>query len=86
MIILALLVPRVLIVILWIFTNWFQGVFDTVIWPVLGFLLFPTTLIWYSMVQNWFHGVWGFFQIFVLILVVMIDLSPAGGRKRHKKT
>lgn len=77
----ALLAPRVVVVLLWLFTSWFQGIFSSAIWPVLGFLFLPTTLLWYTAVHNWYGGTWGPVQIIILVVAVMIDLSPAGGRR-----
>lgn len=78
----ALFVPRVVIVLLWFLTNWFTGVFDSIIWPILGFIFLPTTLLWYSVVMNVYGGTWGTLQIIVAVIAVAIDLSPAGGRRR----
>lgn len=80
----ALLTPRILILILWIFTGWFKGIFDTALWPVIGFIFLPTTLLWYTAVQNWWNGNWGLWQIVGLVIVLMIDLSPAGGKRRRR--
>src|SRR5256885_1867277 len=52
----ALLVPRVTIVLIWFFSNWFQGVFSSALWPLLGFIFLPLTLLWYAAVQHWFGG------------------------------
>jgi hypothetical protein len=80
----ALLTPRAVILILWIFTAWFKGIFDTALWPVLGFVFLPTTLLWYTAVQNWWHGQWGLWQIVGLVIALMIDISPAGGNRRRR--
>lgn len=82
---LALVTPRLVIILLWLFTNWFRGVFDTVLWPVLGFFLAPTTLLWYSAVQHWFDGRWGFWAVLGLIIALVIDISPARGRRRERR-
>jgi hypothetical protein len=41
-------------VLLWLFSDWFHGLFASALWPVLGFVLLPTTLLWYTAVQHWF--------------------------------
>lgn len=79
---LALLTPRIVVVLLWLFTGWFQGIFSTALWPVLGFFFLPTTLLWYTAVHNWYGGEWGALQIVVMVIAIIIDLSPAGGRRR----
>lgn len=81
----ALILPRVTIVYLWFLTNWFGGVFNSLLWPILGFFFAPTTLLWYSVVQNVFDGAWGLFQVVVLILAILTDISPSTGKKKRKK-
>ncbi|HEV2148630.1 MAG TPA: hypothetical protein VGR37_14595 [Longimicrobiaceae bacterium] len=84
-VVLALLVPRGLILGLWLLTDWFRGMFDTPLWPVLGFLFLPTTLLWYSAVQHWFGGEWGPAAIVGLVVALLIDVSPGGGRRRRAR-
>lgn len=77
--ILALFLPRTVVVILFLFSTWFQGVFATMLWPVLGVLFTPTLLLWYSVVVNVLGGTWGVLEIAVGVIAVLIDLSPAAG-------
>ena len=79
---LALLTPRLLILLLWFFTTWFLGMFPTLLWPILGFVFLPTTLLWYSAVQHWFGGQWTLWPVVGLVVALLIDVSPAGGRRR----
>jgi hypothetical protein len=79
---LALLTPRLLIGLLWFFTTWFRGMFDNLLWPIVGFVFLPTTLLWYSAVQRWFGGQWSLWPIVGLVIALMIDVSPASGRRR----
>ena len=79
----ALIAPRLTIFLLWFFTNWFKGLFASALWLVLGFIFLPTTLLWYSVVQHWFAGQWTLWPIVGLVIALMIDVSPAGGRRRR---
>jgi hypothetical protein len=79
----ALIAPRLLIVVLWLFTGWFRGMFDIALWPVLGFVFLPTSLVWYSAVQHWFDGVWTFWPVVGIVVALAIDVSPARGRRRR---
>lgn len=81
----ALFIPRVVIVLLWLFSTWFQGVFDTFIIPVLGFIFLPYTLLWYTVVQNSFGGEWGLWQIIIMSIALAFDLAPAG-KKYHRNS
>jgi hypothetical protein len=78
----ALITPRLAIVLLWFFSGWFRGMFDNLLWPILGFLFLPTTLLWYSAVQHWFGGEWSLWPIIGLVVALLIDLSPAGSKRR----
>jgi hypothetical protein len=80
---LALLTPRLVIVLLWLFTRWFEGLFPSLLWPLLGFLFLPTTLLWYTAVQHWFAGQWTLWPVVGLVVALVIDVSPASGRRRR---
>lgn len=79
--VIALMAPRILIACLWFFTGWFGGMFDSLLWPILGFIFAPTTLLWYSAVQHWFAGVWSLWPVVGIIVAATIDLSPASTRR-----
>jgi hypothetical protein len=78
----ALIAPRLVIVALWLLTSWFRGIFAIALWPVLGFIFLPTTLLWYTAVQHWFHGVWSLWPIVGLVIALATDVSPTRGRRR----
>lgn len=79
---LALLAPRIAIALLWLLTTWFDGLFTTALWPILGFIVLPTTLLWYTVVLHWFGGVWSLWTIAGLIIALIIDVSPAREHRR----
>ncbi len=83
-VIIALAAPRLVIAVLWFFTTWFSGMFPTLLWPVLGFVFAPTTFLWYSAVQHWFGGQWTLWPVVVLVIAIMMDLSPASGRRARE--
>ena len=77
----ALAAPRLVIVLLYVMTNWFRGMFHGLLVPVLGFIFLPTTLLWYTAVQHWFGGAWTVWPVIGLLVALVIDLSPGGGRR-----
>jgi hypothetical protein len=79
---LALLAPRIAIVLLWVLTTWFDGLFTSSLWPVLGFIFLPTSLLWYTVVLHWFGGVWSPWAFLGLIIALLIDVSPAREHRR----
>lgn len=81
-----LILPRLTIAWLWFMTNWFTGLFDSLLWPILGFIFAPTTLLWFTVVQNVFQGIWGTWQIVGMVIAVLIDMSPSRGKKRNSSS
>jgi hypothetical protein len=69
----ALATPRLVIVGLWLLTDWFRGLFDFALWPILGVLFAPTTLLWYSVVEHWYGGRWETWQIVGVVVALMLD-------------
>jgi hypothetical protein len=76
----ALFIPRVVIVLIWLFSTWLQTAFDTLLWPILGFIFAPTVLLWYSVVVNVYGGVWSPVPIAGMVIAILIDISPGWRR------
>ena len=85
LVVFALATPRLVIAVLYFFSTWFRGIFDTALWPILGFIFLPTTLLWYTAVHHWFGGQWTLWPIVGLVFALMIDMSPAGGKRKQKE-
>ncbi len=83
--ILALITPRFVLVILWLFTNYLARAYDSFIWPLLGFFFLPATTITYAIAENELDGVrgWG---LVLIILGVLVDLGMLGGGARSRRT
>ena len=81
----ALAAPRIVILLLWFFRSGFTGLFTRLLWPVLGFIFLPTTLLWYTVVLRWFGGQWTLWPIVGIVIALLIDLSPTTGRRRRRQ-
>ena len=75
---LAISFPRVAIILLWLFTNFFAHIFHGIIIPVLGFLFLPLTLLVYAYLLN-AHMTIGGVQLVFLFIAVILDLGLIGG-------
>ena len=75
--ILGLATPRLVMVILWIFTDYLGRAYDGIIVPLLGFFFLPTTTLTYAIAENETHGVrgWG---LALVIVGVLLDLGIWG--------
>jgi hypothetical protein len=81
----ALITPRFILFILWLFTNYLNTAFSSGWWGLLGFLFLPTTTIAYAIAQNEFTTVTGGIEaagIILIVLGVVIDLGMLGGSGR----
>ncbi len=77
----ALVTPRLAIVFVVIFGDYIGRAYDTLVWPVLGFLFMPTTTLAYAWAINSRGSVEGF-QLVVVVIAVLIDLGMIGGSAR----
>jgi hypothetical protein len=82
LLIIALVAPRLVLFALWL-VGWFR-ILDSFIWPLLGFIFLPLTLLWYTAVAHWYGGEWSAGRLVVLVLAIALDVSPARGRRRRR--
>lgn len=76
--------PRVAIVLLYLFTNFFTGVYNSVLLPLAGFLLLPVTLIAYTYLQK-SGSTDSTASLVILGVAVVLDLGLLGGGSRYRK-
>jgi hypothetical protein len=83
--IVALITPRFILALLWLFTNYLNTAFSSGWWGLLGFLFLPTTTIAYAIARNEFTTVTGGIEAMGIVLIVfgiVIDLGLLGGSGR----
>lgn len=81
----ALITPRFILFIMWLFTDYLNTAFSSGWWGILGFLFLPTTTIAYAIAQNEFTTITGGIEaagIVLIVLGVVIDLGMLGGSGR----
>ncbi len=76
--ILALLAPRLTIVLLVIFSDYIGDAYQTDIIPFLGFLFMPFTTLAYALAINENGALGGVFLV-VFVLAVLADIGSMGG-------
>src|SRR6476661_6288540 len=82
---LALFTPRLVVLLLWLFTNFMNRAYaGAAIWAVLGFLFLPVTTLAYAWAIN-AHGSIDGLWIVLLIVTVMVDLGLVGGGARSRR-
>jgi len=83
-VVLALVTPRLVVALLWFATRWFEGMFSSLVWLIVGFIFLPATLLWYTAVQHWFGGRWTLGTVVGIVVALAIDLAPARGYRRRR--
>ena len=82
----ALISPRLVLFLLWIFSSVLSHAFDSWIVPLLGFFLLPWTTLAYAVMWSSSNGVNGL-EWFIVVLAFLIDLGAfAGGGRRRAET
>ncbi len=89
LLVLALLVPRAAIVLVFLFTPWFDQVFATWFWPLLGLIFLPYSTLAYTAAVLNTGGTITPGWLVVMVVAVLADLGHWGGgyhshRRRHK--
>jgi len=75
----AVFFPRLIIVLLFVFNNaWLSGAYETVLWPVLGFVFTPFATLAYALAINQAGELNGLY-LFVFVLAILMDLGSWGG-------
>ena len=84
---LALISPRLVLVLLWIFDDILGRAFDSWVLPLLGFFLLPWTTLAYVAFWDWGTGreVTGF-EWFFVVLAFVIDLGSYGAGDRARSS
>lgn len=75
---LAFFAPRLVIVLLVIFSDYIGDAYRTVVWPLLGFFFMPYTTLAYAWAIN-SHGSVSGGYLLVVVLAVLVDLGVIGG-------
>lgn len=81
----ALLTPRFIMFVLWLFSDYLNSAFSSGWFGILGFLFLPTTSIGYAIAKNEFTAAGGGIEaagIIVIVLGVALDLGMIGGSGR----
>lgn len=84
LILLAFFTPRIVLFVLFLFTNYLARAFDGFVLPFIGFLFLPATTLGYAIAQNELGGLNGLGIVVVLIgLAVDVGLLGGGASRRR---
>ncbi len=80
----ALFFPRIAIVLVVIFSDYIGAAYQTVFWPLLGFLFMPVTTLAYAWAIHSNGSVSGGYLL-VVMLAILIDLGILGGGASNRQ-
>jgi hypothetical protein len=83
LVLLAFVGPRVVLFLLWLFTNYLARAFDGFLLPLLGFLFLPWTTLAFAVAQNELGGL-NLLGIIVVALGFLADVGVLGGGARRR--
>ena len=81
---LALAMPRFAIVVVVIFSDYIGRAYQAALWPFLGFLFMPLTVLAYAWAIN-SRGALEGIQLVAVVIAVLIDLGLVGGSARGRR-
>ncbi len=76
-VVLALATPRLVMVVLWIFTDYLGRAYDGWILPLIGFFALPTTTLAYAVAANEANGLQGW-GLLLVAFGLLLDLGALG--------
>lgn len=76
---LAIGFPRVVILLLVIFSDWIGQAYATTIWPLLGFFFLPYTTLAYALAIHQNNGSVTGVWLVLVVIAVLADLGTFGG-------
>ncbi|HUO30638.1 MAG TPA: hypothetical protein VMU80_15540 [Bryobacteraceae bacterium] len=85
LVIVVLAFPRVMLVLLWLFSHYLQHAYHGLIVPLLGFFFLPLTTLAYAWMVNNHLPLEGV-NVIILIVAVLIDAGGLGGGEYHRRS
>ena len=82
--ILVLLFPRVVLLVLFFFTDYLARAYHGLLLPLLGFVFLPLTTLTYAWLVNSRMPIEGV-NLIILIVAVIIDMGGIGGGEYHRR-
>lgn len=86
LLLLVLAFPRVVMVLLFLFSNYLQRAIDNLIVLILGFLFLPLTTLAYAWLVNSHRPLTDGVNVIILIIAVLIDVGGLGGGAWHRRS
>ena len=84
LLILVLAFPRIVLVLIFLFSNYLTRAYHGLILPLLGFIFVPLTTLAYAWMVNTGQPIAGV-NLLILLIAIVIDLGGLGGGEYHRR-
>jgi hypothetical protein len=84
LVILILAFPRVVLVLMFLMSNYLQRAYHDLLLPIIGFIFLPITTIVYAWMVNSRMPLQGI-NLIILVVAIIIDLGGLGGGEWHRR-
>jgi hypothetical protein len=84
LVVLVFAFPRVVLVLMFLLSNYLQRAYHGLLLPILGFIFLPLTTIVYAWMVNNRMPLEGI-NLIILVVAVIIDLGGLGGGEWHRR-
>jgi len=85
LVLVILLFPRVVLVLMFLFSNYLTRAYHGLLIPLLGFIFLPITTIVYAWMVNNHQTIDGV-NLIILIVAVIIDIGGIGSGEYHRRS
>src|SRR5262249_3732120 len=75
---LAVFMPRLALVLVWLFSSYLGEAYETFLWPLLGFFFLPLSTLAYAWAWHYGSGSVNGLGLAIVVLAVLIDLGLVG--------
>lgn len=82
---LALVMPRLALALVWLFSNYLGEAYQTWFWPLLGFFIMPLTTLAYAWAMHYGNGSVSGLGLVVVVVAVLIDLGLLGTSESSRR-
>ena len=84
LVVLVLMFPRVVLLVLFLFSTYLERAYHGLVIPLLGFLFLPLTTLAYAWMTNTHARIEGV-NLLILVVAAVIDAGGLGGGEYHRR-
>ena len=84
LIVAVLAFPRIVLVCMFLFSNYLHRAYHGLLLPILGFIFLPLTTITYAWLMNAHRPIEGI-NLVILVIAVVVDVGGAGGGAMRRR-